>query len=79
MLILMLIILLHSACAEPVKLVISGNDIPLETVETYARERGIQIVLNEAEDTMDLVTEALTHKDNTDLYFLSTNIDQAYP
>ena len=78
MLILMLIILLHSACAEPVKLVISGNDIPLETVETYARERGIQIVLNEAEDTMDLVTEALTHKDNTDLYFLSTNIDQVY-
>lgn len=76
---LVLVLLTVSAGAESVELVVSGNDIPVETLEAYARELGgISIVLNEKNNTEDLVTEALTHKDNTDMYFLSTNIDPVY-
>ena len=43
---LVLILLTVSAGAESVKLVVSGNDIPVETLEAYARELGgISIVL----------------------------------
>lgn len=78
-LLIVMILLSFSASAEPVRLVVSGNDVPMEILEEYARELGsIFIVLNEKDNTEDLVTEALTHKDNTDLYFLSTNIDPVY-
>lgn len=64
---------------NPIRLVVSGNDVPVEILEECARELGsISIVLNEKDNTEDLVTEALTHRDNTDLYFLSTNIDPVY-
>ena len=72
-------LLSFSGSAEPIRLVVSGNDVPVEILEEYARELGnISIVLNEKDNTEELVTEALTHKDNTDLYFLSTNIDPVY-
>lgn len=78
-LLIVMILMSFSASAEPVRLVVSGNDVPMEILEEYARELGsIFIVLNEKDNTEDLVTEALTHKDNTDLYFLSTNIDPVY-
>ena len=78
-LLIVMILLSFSASAEPVRLVVSGNDVPMEILEEYARELGnISIVLNEKDNTEELVTEALTHKDNTDLYFLSTNIDPVY-
>ena len=78
-LLIVMTLLSFSASAEPIRLVVSGNDVPVEILEEYARELGnISIVLNEKDNTEELVTEALTHKDNTDLYFLSTNIDPVY-
>ena len=78
-LLIVMTLLSFSASAEPIRLVVSGNDVPMEILEEYARELGdISIVLYEKDNTEDLVTEALTHKDNTDLYFLSTNIDPVY-
>ena len=78
-LLIVMTLLSFSASAEPLRLVVSGNDVPLEILEECARELGsISIVLNEKDNTEDLVTEALTHRDNTDLYFLSTNIDPVY-
>lgn len=57
---LVLVLLTVSAGAESVELVVSGNDIPVETLEAYARELGgISIVLNEKNNTEDLVTERM--------------------